>query len=154
MKETTVEARFSICLLEDALDRLLFVKRASDESIGAEKWGFPAGHIEADETPLECAMREMDEEIGTQHELVEVNRVGPVRDTFYGGKFEIHLFHFHWLSGAVELNVEHTSFAWLAAPEFKNLDVMLGIEEDIVLLGIWPMEIFDPLRLPAHCRQD
>ena len=152
MREISVEARFSICLLEDRLGRLLFVKRAPNESIGAGKWGFPAGHIEADETPLECAMREMDEEIGSQHELVEVNQVGPVRDTFYGGKFEIHLFHFHWSSGVVELNDEHTSFAWVAAPEFKNLDVMLGIEEDIVLLGIWPLEIFDPLRLPPNFR--
>ncbi len=154
MTETTVQARFSICLLEDTLGRLLFVKRAPDDSIGADKWGFPAGHIEDGESPMECAMREMNEEIGPQHELIKVNYLGPVKDTFYGGKFEIHLFHFLWSSGVIELNDEHTSFAWVATQEFKNLDVMLGVEEDIVLLGIWPADLFDPLRLPPQYHRD
>jgi len=141
--------RFSICVLEDADRRLLFVKRSPQESLGAGKWGFPAGHIEDGETPRECALREMIEEIGQDHELVEVNQVGPIRDTFYGGQFEIHLFHFHWLSGSVELNHEHTAFRWVPAAEFENLDVMLGIEQDIVLLDIWPHAMFDPARLAA-----
>jgi 8-oxo-dGTP diphosphatase len=147
--QSSVSARFSICALEDAEGRLLFVKRSPEESLGAGKWGFPAGHIEAGETPRECARREMMEEIGQHHEIIEVNQVGPIRDTFYGGKFEINLFHFHWSSGTVELNHEHTAFTWASAAEFKKLDVMLGIEQDIVLLGIWPRAMFDPARLAA-----
>ncbi len=143
-------ARFSICLIEDTSKRLLFVKRSPDDSIGAGKWGFPAGHIERGESPIECAKREMDEEIGPEHEIEQLNMLGPVRDTFYGGKFEIHLFHFYWAAGTVELNDEHTEFAWVAANEFKNLDVMLGVEEDIVLLGIWPANMFNPSRLPPR----
>jgi 8-oxo-dGTP diphosphatase len=150
MSQTSPSARFSICLLEDNDGRLLFVKRAPDDSIGAGKWGFPAGHIEAGESPLECAVREIGEEIGSQHDITQLNRLGPVRDTFYGGEFEIHLFHFSWSSGAVILNDEHTEFAWIAASDFKGLDVMLGVEEDIVLLGIWPPETFDPARLPPR----
>ena len=38
-------ARFSICVLEDADSRLLFLLRAHDRPLGPDKWGFPAGHI-------------------------------------------------------------------------------------------------------------
>ena len=150
MQQAQATARFSICLVEDADKRLLFVKRAPDDALGAGKWGFPAGHIENGESPIECALREMHEEIGSDHEIEQLNLLGPIRDTFYGGRFEIHLFHYRWTSGTVVLNNEHTEYAWVAANAFKNLDVMLGVEEDIVLLGIWPSDIFDPSRLPAR----
>lgn len=150
MQQSQPAARFSICLLEDANRHLLFVKRAPDESIGAGKWGFPAGHIESGESPTECAIREMNEEIGWDHKIEQLNMLGPVRDTFYGGKFEIHLFHFCWTSGTVVLNNEHTEFAWVAASEFKDLDAVLGVEEDVVLLDIWPSDTFNPSRLPPR----
>jgi len=98
---------------------------------------------------MECALREMNEEIGPEHKISKLNILGPVRDTFYGGKFEIHLFHFRWISGEVVLNDEHTEFAWVAANEFAGLDTMLGIEEDIVLLDIWPSAMFNQSRLPS-----
>jgi 8-oxo-dGTP pyrophosphatase MutT (NUDIX family) len=149
MQQSQVDARFSICLLEDKSKRLLFIKRSISDAIGPGKWGFPAGHIEDGESPMECALREMNEEIGPEHKISELNILGPVRDTFYGGKFEIHLFHFRWISGEIILNDEHTEFAWVAANEFVGLDTMLGVEEDIVLLNIWPSAIFNQSRLPS-----
>jgi hypothetical protein len=92
-------------------------------------------------------LRELDEEIGQDHQLVALNSIGPVRDTFYGGKFDINLFHFAWSSGHVELNEEHTEYAWVTRRNFSNMDVMLGIEQDIVLLDIWPADTFKPARL-------
>jgi 8-oxo-dGTP pyrophosphatase MutT (NUDIX family) len=142
-------ACFSICLLEDSDGRLLFLKRAAAAKLGANEWGFPAGHIEARESAGACAQRELNEEIGPVHDIVLVNSLGPIRDSFYGGQYEIHLFHFHWLGGCIELNDEHTEFTWASATDFKNLNVMLGIEEDIVLLDIWPATTFDPARLRA-----
>ena len=139
--------RFSICLLADAKNRLLFLRRAPDEKVGASQWGFPAGHIEAGESPRECAEREMNEEIGVDHRLDPVKSVGPIRDTFYGGRFELHLFHYRWLGGRIELNEEHTAFRWAGPDEFGDLNAMLGIEQDIVLLDIWPAATFDPARL-------
>ena len=144
---TSPKARFSICLIEDSEGRLLFLKRSARESIGAEQWGFPAGHIEEGESAAHCAKREMNEEIGMDHELIDVQYKGPVRDTFFGGKFEIHLFHYRWMGGSVTLNEEHTDFAWVCAQDFDRYDTMIGIEQDIVLLGIWPAEIFREERL-------
>jgi 8-oxo-dGTP pyrophosphatase MutT (NUDIX family) len=141
------EDRFSICLLEDSDHRLLFLKRSLTETIGPGKWGFPAGHIEDGESPLECGLRELDEEIGPDHVLDLRRSIGPVRDTFFGGRFELHLFHYNWREGTVKLNEEHTDFRWMSSGQFDKLDAMLGIEQDIVLLDIWPAGIFDPARL-------
>lgn len=42
---------------------------------------FPGGHMEAGETPLECALRETYEEIGIEREKIEIAGKG---DTLYG----------------------------------------------------------------------
>jgi 8-oxo-dGTP pyrophosphatase MutT (NUDIX family) len=141
------KARFSICVIEDSDGRLLFLKRSTSASIGAGQWAFPAGHIEEGESAAQCAKREVDEEIGKDHQLVDLQCKGPVRDTLFGGKFEIHLFHCRWMSGSVTLNEEHTDFAWICAQDFDRYDTMLGVEQDIVLLDIWPADIFREDRL-------
>ena len=95
------KARFSICLLENSAHELLFLKRSANSTMGPNQWGFPAGHIEQNESPMNCARREIDEEIGLGHTL-ELRQVhAPVRDSFYGGHYEIHLFHFIWREGAI-----------------------------------------------------
>ena len=140
MPDTPPQARFSICLVEDELGRLLFLKRAPDRVIGPDLWGFPAGHIEAGETPEGCARRELREEIGLRHELAELARLGPRRDSLFGGIYEVHLFHYRWLGGEVEINHEHTAHRWIAAADYRGLPVMRGVDEDIRLLEVWPLE--------------
>ena len=142
--------RFAICVIEDTDARLLFLKRSPSSKLGAGQWGFPAGHIEGDETARECATRELAEEIGSHHELQEVNYMGPIRDTFYGGHLEIHLFHYRLVSATICLNAEHTDYTWANRDEFRHLDVVLGVEEDILLLGLWPRATFDASRLPRE----
>ena len=145
-------ARFSICVIEDAHSKLLFLLRAGDRPLGPGKWGFPAGHIEDGETPADCALREMCEEIGETHHVTELGRMGPLRDTLWGGMYEINLFHFRWHDGTVALNHEHTAHAWLGPGEHLGLPVMDGIDEDIRLLGIWPLETLNAAKLPPDLR--
>ncbi len=140
-------ARFSIGVLEDKRGRLLLARRSPLARLGPAQWGFPAGHIEAGESARQCMLRELNEEIGPDHELEQLAYIGPFRDTLFGGKFEINLYHYRWLHGSVVLNDEHTEFAWVSQGDFLTYDVMLGIELDIVLLKIWPREMFDPKRL-------
>lgn len=144
------EARYALNLLVDPADRLLMLRRAPDTTLGPGQWGLPAGKIEPGETPEQAARREMREEIGPGHAVELLRYVGPIRDTYYGGRFEIHLFHFRWSSGEVVLNDEHTAHAWVAPAEYRGYDVMDGIDEDIAILGFWPRRFLDPARVPAH----
>ena len=142
------KARFSICLLENVAHELLFLKRSPSSSMGPGQWGFPAGHIEEHESPMNCARREIDEEIGIGH-LLELRQVhAPVRDSFYGGHYEIHLFHFIWREGTIVLNEEHTDFRWIGKHQLAALDTMLGIDEDIYYLDIWPLQYLNAERFP------
>ncbi len=143
-------ARFSICLVEDDDSQLLFLKRAPDRELGPDKWGFPAGHIEPGESPEECARRELGEEIGTDHQLIELARLGPRRDSLFGGIYEVHLFHYRWVRGQVTLNDEHTAYRWLTMHDYRGLDVMRGVDEDIRLLNLWPLECLHLDKIPTH----
>lgn len=142
------EGRFAISLLENRENALLFLKRAADARLGAGLWGFPAGHIEPGEGPEACALREIHEEIGGGCRILLLNRLGPVRDTFYGGVFEIHLFHYRWHGGVVSLNDEHSAYAWVGRDDYRAYPVMDGIDEDIAYFGIWPRRFLNADRLP------
>lgn len=144
-----IKARFSINILEDGHNEILFLKRGLHTDLGPGLWGFPAGHIEADETPDDCSLRELKEEIGDQINVRLLRRIGPVRDSFYGGIYEIYLYHYRWLNGIILLNHEHTEYAWVGREDFKNYNVMDGIDEDIHYFGIWPGKYLNFGKLPA-----
>jgi len=152
MKDAPPSARYALNLLLDPSARLLLLRRAPDAHLGAGQWGLPAGKIEAGETPAAAALREMDEEIGAGHEVELVRYAGPLRDTYYGGQFEIHLYLRYWMAGRIQLNHEHTDFAWVAKEAIREYDVMAGIEEDIAILGFWPQHFLNPARIPAHLK--
>jgi 8-oxo-dGTP pyrophosphatase MutT (NUDIX family) len=134
-----IQAYFSIAVLQDARERILLIKRASNAAIGPRLWGLPAGHIESDESPLRCIHREMNEELGAEHTLKLLTQLEPVRDTQYGGIYEIHLFHFRWLSGRIQLNAEHTDYAWVSREHYHyaHYQTVPGVDEDLSLLRIW-----------------
>lgn len=139
-----LKARFSINVLENGDSEILLLKRSIKAKLGPGLWGFPAGHIEAGESPATCAQRELEEEIGSDFTIRFITSFGPVRDTKFGGVYEIHLYHYRWLEGNVRLNHEHSQYAWVGPFEFMTYDVMDGIEEDIRYLNIWPGMTLSP----------
>ena len=143
-----ISARYSINVLENDANEVLLLKRSPTARLAPNQWGFPAGHREDGETPEQCATRELREEIGAAHRVRPVRVLGPIRDTLYGGIYEIHLFHQHWLTGTITLNHEHTVYAWVGKDHFRDYDVMNGIDEDILYLGIWPREYLRQEKLP------
>lgn len=143
-----VEARFSINVIENLDGELLLLKRSAKTRFGPELWGFVAGHIETGESPKECAMRELREEIGEAFTLEALKEFGPVRDSYYGGVYEIYLFHYLWLGGAIRLNHEHSDYTWVSRENYRDYKVMNGIDEDIRYLGIWPIEYLNQDKLP------
>ena len=143
-----IQARFVVNLIEDDRNRLLFLHRSTDSKRAPGKWGQCSGRIENGETPEQAATREIAEELGEDIRLELVRPFGPVRDRLYGGAFEFFLFHFRYAGGAIRLNHEHTDSAWIAREDFRNYDVMPGMDEDILYLGIWPREWLREAYLP------
>ena len=147
-------ARYALNLLQNDAGHLLLLKRAADAALGPGLWGLPAGRIEPGESAEAAAWREMAEEIGPGHVVELLRYVGPIRDTYYGGIYEIHLFHRRWQAGEVVLNHEHSAFAWVTPERFCGYPVMDGIDEDIALLGLWPQRYLNRARVPPHLREE
>ena len=146
-------ARYALNLLQNEAGELLLLKRAENAQLGAGLWGLPAGKIEHGELAEAAARREMGEEIGPGHQVELLRYLGPIRDTYYGGIYEIHLFHRRWRAGEVVLNDEHSAFAWVGPERFRDYAVVDGIDEDIALLGLWPQRYLNPERVPPHLRE-
>ena len=145
-----VSHRFSINVFTDAGNRILLLKRGDDTDIGPGQWGFCGGHIEPDESPQQCAQREIVEEIGPDVRYEAVRDIGPVADTLYGGRFKIWLFHWRWLGGDIRLNEEHTAWAWVSPASYGNYSVVDGVDEDLAWLEIWPVSRLNQDKLPTH----
>jgi 8-oxo-dGTP pyrophosphatase MutT (NUDIX family) len=146
-------ARYALNLLVDGTDRLLLLRRSPQARLGPDQWGLPAGKIEPGESAPAAALREMQEEIGAGHGVELLRYLGPIRDTYYGGQFEIHLFLRRWHHGRVLLNNEHTEFAWVSRESFREYAVMDGIDEDIALLDLWPQRFLNTARVPPGLRR-
>ena len=143
-----IKDRFSINVIENRSSELLLLKRSKTTNFGPGLWGFSAGHIEAGESAETCALRELEEEIGANFSIERLAILEPVRDHYYGGVYEINLFHHRWLGGEVELNHEHSQYAWVNRQDYKRYAVMDGIDEDIRYLDIWPLEFLNKDKLP------
>jgi len=99
-------------------NRLLISKRHSKDTLGG-KWEFPGGKIEPGETPKECLVREIKEELG-----VEV-KIGPFYDenVYSSQDHDIHLL-FYWaevITGKV-IPVVHDDLKWTTIEELANFD--------------------------------
>ncbi len=69
--------------------QVLLGKRLSRHGYGT--WSFPGGHLEENETPIECAHREAKEETGLK--LTEA-RLGPATRDIFEESGKIYLTHF------------------------------------------------------------
>lgn len=132
------KARFALAVLLNGRDEALLLRRSRGDSFAPGRWGLPGGHLGEGETPEDAIARELAEELGTRVRLSPVRRVGPVRDTLYGGVFEIHLFLYRYAEGAIVLNAEHEDYAWVARDAYRDYPVVDGVDEDFAHLGVWP----------------
>lgn len=143
----------SINVLENTRGRLLMLKRAAHLFPGGGLWSFPGGRLDQAEAFLAGSRRELHEEIGTDHALELLASAGPVRDSFYGGIYRIHLFHYRWRRGRIQLNGEHTAYAWVSQESYRHYQVMAGVDEDLAHLRIWPLSALNREMLPVRLRR-
>jgi 8-oxo-dGTP diphosphatase len=149
-----VQARFCLAVFRNEQNEILLLRRAADDDFAPGLWGFPGGHIHEGETPDETIVREVREEVGftlTSSGYELLRRVGPVRDTLYGGIFEIHLYLYRaFADDVVRLNEEHDAAAWVSREDYHCYAVVNGIDEDLRYLNVWPVEFLNADKLPTR----
>ncbi len=69
-------------LLMNPKEEILLVKRAKEPARG--RWSLPGGFIEAEETPEEGVLRELEEETGIRGKVVRLVGVVTEKSPFYG----------------------------------------------------------------------
>ena len=128
-----------ICVCPDTRTFLILQSKFNN------KWSFPKGYIEKDETPLVCALRELNEEIGVQltdkdllclnNELLTINcdmhLPKPVKKVPDGVKRICFYVTQMKTSQSIQISREHKKYLWI---DFTNNDHIqkLRISQDYV----------------------
>lgn len=129
--------RYVINVIEREDGAVLLLKRRTGAPLGPGLWAFCGGHIEGDEVPLVAAQRELLEELGTSCRVQLLRRISPVPSGETAPAFDIHLFHWRWLGGSIQLNHEHSAFCWQQPVSLNANQLLEGVLTDLQLLGLW-----------------
>ena len=105
-------------LIIDDQTRLFAAQRSSLMSL-PEKWELPGGKVEPNETPEQCLIREIKEELNIEIEIIKELE----SNTHNYTSFTIKLIPFivKRINGEITLK-EHADFKWLNTNEFLDLD--------------------------------
>jgi 8-oxo-dGTP pyrophosphatase MutT (NUDIX family) len=132
----------------NARDEILLLRRARSDTFAPGRWGLPGGHTATGETSEQTVRREMREELGGEVSLRPIRSHGPVRDTLYGGIYEIHLFLYGYDGGLIRLDPEHEEYAWVSRENYRSYAVVDGVDEDLRYLDVWPVAFLNAGKLP------
>lgn len=107
-----------VCVIKDG--KVLLGKRINAHGQGT--WAFPGGHLEFGETVAECAMREVEEEIGMK--ITNIRR-GPYTEDFFleqGKHYITIIIVADWKAGKPELREPHKceQWSWLILINYPN----------------------------------
>ena len=98
--------------------RVLIAKRKATDRL-ANKWEFPGGKVEDNETPEECLKREMQEELGID---VTVGKyLGESTYHYNHGSIKLLAFRTYWKGGDISLEA-HDDYKWILLEQFKEID--------------------------------
>jgi len=108
-------------------NRILICQRARDDDFGL-LWEFPGGKLEEGETPEQCIVREITEELGLDIRVTGILAVTKHND----GEQDVHFtfYEVEIISGEVTLNVHETA-VWAPLDTLTEYDFM-GADRPIV----------------------
>lgn len=111
-------------------NKILFLQLANHKNEKGS-WGVPAGKLEANETPLHAAKRELFEETGIS---IKSDDAFQSLGTLFMSKPELdYVYHFFGICleavPSLSLSDEHCSHAWISREEAETLPLMKGAKE-------------------------
>ncbi|PKM85993.1 MAG: 8-oxo-dGTP diphosphatase MutT [Firmicutes bacterium HGW-Firmicutes-12] len=98
--------------------RVLIAKRKADDKL-ANKWEFPGGKVEFGETPEECLIREIKEELDI--EIIIDSYFAESVYTYPHGTIHLMAYWAKWISGTVKPTV-HDDIKWAPPEELPLYD--------------------------------
>ena len=98
--------------------KIFFAQRPEGKSLGGF-WEFPGGKLEAGESPEQALIREIQEELNSEIEIISF--VNEASYDYDFGTVVMKTYHAKLLSGNLEL-LEHQNSTWLAPHELKSLN--------------------------------
>jgi 8-oxo-dGTP diphosphatase len=98
--------------------KILIAKRKADDR-QANKWEFPGGTVEQNETPQECLKREMREEFGIN---VSVGKIfGESIYHYDHAPIKLLAYRAHWECGQISLK-DHADYRWVSSWQLTEYD--------------------------------
>lgn len=112
-------------------NRILIIKRNSNEDFFANEWDLPGGKVLFGENPLNALKREVKEEC-----RLEIKPIKPIDVwTFFKNNKQTQVIGITFLSkiisGKLKLGDEHSDYKWIRITEVKNYKIHHGIKETI-----------------------
>ena len=121
------------CILRRG-DQVLILKRSSSVKTNKEKWAGVSGYMEPEETPIETAYKELEEETSAMHDQVRlVREAEPLvfEDAAHDTVWIVHPFLFDDLGVEVVLDWEHTEHAWIELQDLGTYDTVIGFRKTL-----------------------
>ncbi len=119
MKKEMIEAVNVVIINKDK--KALIAKRKPDKPM-PNKWEFPGGKLEKNETLQECGVREIKEELDLDIEIDSY--LGVEKLTHDTKRYNLHFYTAHKIDETQELKLyEHTESAWIGMKDLNNYDL-------------------------------
>lgn len=114
--------------------KILILRRSEKVRTMKHKWAGISGYIESDETPLERALKEIEEEVGLQKQDVKLAKTAEpleVLDKERDVLWIVHPHIFRTSNTNIRLDWEHDQYKWIDPEEIANYDTVLMLKETL-----------------------
>jgi 8-oxo-dGTP pyrophosphatase MutT (NUDIX family) len=115
--------------------KILILRRSDKVRTMKHKWAGISGYMEENETTLERALKEIQEEVGLRKEDVKLVRAAEpleVPDVEQNILWIVHPHLFKTLNTNIRLDWEHDQHKWINPEEIANYDTVLMLKETLL----------------------
>lgn len=109
-------------------DHLLLLQRSFQSKIAPGMWCVPGGKFEGEETPLECLVREVNEELNILLDAHQVHFMKSLYVRHVIMDYELYLYHYKCTTRpCIKINPnEHFTYVWQPMMHFNELPLLEG----------------------------
>ena len=114
--------------------QVLILKRSQDVKTNKGKWAGVSGYVEVDETPIQTAYKELEEEVTAKPDQIElVRQAEPLTflDHVHDTAWVVHPFLFDDLGVDIVLDWENTEYVWIEPHQLGSFDTVKSLSRTL-----------------------